>query len=100
LGNTLPSCVSFKLKLRNSFHSLIESRPIIEINNEEKIKQDKISINLSITAAEVLKSNDIEATGSILQTRIRLIINPTPAEQYFNILDERCSHTTIAAESG
>ena len=72
----------------------------MEIKNDEKIRQDKISINLSITAAEVLKSDDIAATGSILKTRIRLISNPMPDEQYFSILDERCSHTTIAAESG
>lgn len=59
-----------------------------------------ISINLSITAPEVLKSDDIAATGSILQTRIRVIINPVPAEQYFKAIAERCSHATIAAESG
>ena len=70
------------------------------MNVDEKTKQDKISINLSITAPEVLKSDGIAATGPKLQTRIRVIINPVPAEQYFNMFDDRCSHTTIAAASG
>jgi hypothetical protein len=64
------------------------------------MKQDTISINLSTTAIDVLKSDDLGATGPIFQTKIRAIINPAPAERYFRALDERCSHNTIAAESG
>jgi hypothetical protein len=40
------------------------------------------------------------ATGPKFQIRIRVIINPAPAEQYFKALDERCSQNTIATESG
>jgi hypothetical protein len=100
LGNTLLSCFSVKLKLQRSFDSLIESRPIIEITADEKIKQDKISINLSITATEVLRSDGIAATGPMIQIRIKVMSNPAPAEQYFNTLDDRCSQTTTATASG
>jgi hypothetical protein len=70
------------------------------MNVDKKIKQDKISIDLYTTSRDVLNSEDCVATGPICKTKIKVVMNPVPADKYFNALEELCSQRTIAAASG
>ena len=91
---------TFKVKWRTNPHSRIEIRPTTDIRLDDKIKQDNIAIILKKASADVSSSDDMLGTGPISHTIVRAMTSPVPADQYFIALDERCSHMTIAAESG
>ena len=91
---------TFKLKWRANASSRIEIRPATDIRLDDKIKQDKMNIDLKKASADVWSSDDRLEADPSSHAAVRAMTSPAPADQYFIALDERCSHMTIAAESG